>query len=358
MFRWLIASILFTTPALAGERLLVKGSLDRVDVPLRVEKKTLFGWAVVDAPDGAAARIAAAPGVKAVEPARRLKALRTPNDPGFRALWGFRAVEAEAAWDITTGSAGQRVGVVDTGIRRDHVDLAAKDAAGFDFVSDPGDAGDGDGRDADYSDEGGDDEFHGSHVAGTIAARGNDRHGVPGLNWRAKLVTARALGTSGGGDIVDIMEAAAWLAGFSVDGVPDVGDDRVSVINMSLGAAGPCSAFERDVTGQILDAGVVLVAAAGNDGGATGSPASCPGVIAVGAVDADSDARVVLELRRAHRRPRPRRRHGAGRGKRRPLRRRRHHRRHQVPRGDLDGGAARRRSGVPDAGGEPGAVAG
>src|ERR1044071_7935260 len=147
-----------------------------------------------------------------------LYASRHPNDPYFPQLWGFAAIEAEAAWDVTVGSTSQRVGVVDTGTRRTHADRAAHDVAGYDFVSDIDNAGDGDSRDDDYTDEGGAGEFHGSHVAGTILAKGNDRHGVPGVNWKAGLVTARALGLNGAGDLVDIMEAAAWLAGPGGDG--------------------------------------------------------------------------------------------------------------------------------------------
>jgi serine protease len=273
---------------------LVAGIATAARVPLVLDKRTVASWLVVHVDNADAAqtvalahRLSSTKGVLAAEPDVRLHALLSSNDPLLSKLWGFDAIEAESAWDTTTGIGAQRIGLVDTGIRRNHVDLAPKDVAGFDFVSDPQNAGDGDGRDNDYSDEGGDDDYHGSHVAGTMLARGNDHHGVAGVNWNAGLVTARSLGIDGGGDLVDIVEGAAWLAGFDIDGVPSIGADKASVINMSLGGSGACSKFEHDAMKQILDSGVVVVAAAGNDGGPTGSPANCPGVIAVAAVGSD-----------------------------------------------------------------------
>lgn len=222
---------------------------------------------------------------------RWYRALRTPNDPGYDAMWHLDSIGAEAAWDMTTGTSTQRVGVVDTGTRRTHEDLSGKDITGYDFISNGEQGGDGNGRDPNYNDEGDGadcgfgyqgDSWHGSHVAGTILASANNGAGIPGINWSAGLVTARALGKCGG-SLADIMDGAAWLAGADVQGVPNIGADRVSVMNLSLGGPGACSGYEQDVIDFINQQGVIFVAAAGNDGGAVGSPASCTGVITVAA---------------------------------------------------------------------------
>jgi len=237
-------------------------------------------------------RLARHPLVAGASDERRYRALKTPSDPGWQYMWGLEDINAPAAWDITVGLSSQRIGVVDTGTLRGHEDLAAKDVAGYDFISDGQTAGDGNGRDAEYNDEGDGgncgggqtpDSWHGSHVAGTILAATENGSGIPGINWQAGLVTARALGKCGG-DLSDIMEGAAWLAGASINGVPDLAaSDRVSVMNLSLGGSGGCSSYEQDVIDFINGQGVIFVAAAGNDGGAVNSPASCSGVITVAA---------------------------------------------------------------------------
>jgi Subtilase family len=147
---------------------------------------------------------------------------------------------------------------------------------------------DGDGRDTQYEDAGDDDNsYHGTHVAGTILANGNNGTGITGLSWGARLVTGRALGY-GGGSNDDIMSALAWMAG---DGSTEAGtlaaSNRPRVVNMSLGAANQCSEFEQDVINWVMDQGVIVVAAAGNDGGGVNSPANCQNVVAVGATDSN-----------------------------------------------------------------------
>ncbi|MBI1946785.1 MAG: S8 family serine peptidase [Deltaproteobacteria bacterium] len=269
----------------------------RTGLPLAYVRPSLLGWHLVrvrgaDAEQTrrAAFRLAAEPEVRAALPNARHAMQRAPDDPLLEALWGLTLIEAEAAWSLSVGSARQRLGVVDSGTTRAHRDLRGRVSRGFDFISDAHLAEDGDGRD----DDDGDDsargtQFHGTHVAGTMLARADDGFGVPGINWRGKLVSARVLGRRGKGSLLDIVEGAAWMAGLDVEDVPSIGDDRVSVINLSLGSPGRCTAYERDVYDAILARGVVLVAAAGNTGNDTpvGAPASCPGVIAVGAVGPD-----------------------------------------------------------------------
>lgn len=253
--------------------------LDKLAVPSEAETEVLI------------AQLNAHEGIADASPDHWYRRYAVPNDPGMGQMWHLTDIGAAAAWDITTGSASQRVGVVDTGIVRAHQDLVAKDVAGYDFVSDVWGANDGSGRDADYDDpgDGADcgrgaepDSFHGTHVSGTVLASTNNGMGIAGLNWHAQLVTGRAMGRCGGAES-DIMEAAYWMAGGNVTGVPSVGANRVSVMNLSLGGANACSGFEQQVIDAINGAGVRFVAATGNDGGAVGSPASCTGVLSVAA---------------------------------------------------------------------------
>ena len=273
----------------------------RTHVDVSLVRPTLFGWALVQvrdartrkAPDepqtlALIERLRADTAVEAVVDNRWLRPLTTPNDPGFSDMWHLSEINAESAWDVTRGVSSQRIGVVDTGLIRGHEDVGHRAVAGYDFIS--GDnSTDGNGRDPDYQDTGdacpqlgSGNTFHGTHVAGTIGAGTDNGLGISGVNWNAGLVIVRALGACGG-NLVDIMEGAAWLAGAGIDGVPGVGANKVSVMNLSLGSADACDAFSQDVIDFIDGEGVVFVAASGNDGGPVGSPANCNGVIAVAA---------------------------------------------------------------------------
>lgn len=273
---------------------------DRHGVRLTFVKASLFGWAVVDVrdaaggvPDEDATRdivvdLGKDAAVDVVAEESWMRTLATPNDPGLPQMWHIDQIGAKAAWDVTTGLSSQRIGVADTGIVRNHEDLRNRIVTGFDFVTDSNAGNDGNGRDSDFADagdacNGSPSSFHGTHVAGTMAAEANNGKGVAGLNWNAGLVVARVLGRCGGSS-VDIMEGAAWMAGAHIDGIPDVGANKVSVMNLSLGGANRCSAFEQQAIDFINSQGTLFVAAAGNDGGAVGSPANCNGTVAVSAV--------------------------------------------------------------------------
>jgi hypothetical protein len=229
------------------------------------------------------------------------RALATPNDPGMQYLWHYAAIGAETAWNTTTGSSSQRIGIVDSGTLRTHQDLAAKDLAGYDFISFTESSKDGDGRDAEYNDPGDggncngeqhEDSWHGSHVAGTALAATQNGVGIAGLNWDAMLVTGRASGLCGAATS-DILEAVAWMTGFVIDGVPNIGaNEVVEVVNLSLGSDQSCGSAEQDYFTTIgAQTNAVIVAAAGNSGNnvPVGSPAACDGVIAVGAHGPDSN---------------------------------------------------------------------
>ncbi len=218
--------------------------------------------------------------------------LTLPNDPGINQMWHLEAIGAPSAWDITRGTSSQRVGIVDTGLLRSHEDVGTRAVAGFDFVSSSSQGNDGNGRDSNFNDagdscQGEPSSFHGTHVAGTIGAAANNNIGVAGLNWNAGLVIARALGRCGGASS-DIMEGAAWLAGAQVSGVPAIGANKVSVMNLSLGGANACSSFEQQVVDFVDEQGTIFVAAAGNDAGPVGSPANCSKVVTVAAFGPDN----------------------------------------------------------------------
>lgn len=202
-------------------------------------------------------------------------------------------INAEAAWDMTTGSPDVYIGVIDTGILP-HADLVGRYVGGYDFISDTTVARDGDGRDSNPTDPGdccygGSSSWHGTHVAGTIAAASNNGQGVAGINWVSKIVPLRAMG-NGGGLMSDICDAIRWAAGVSVEGIPD-NPYPVKVVNLSLGAAGTCSQSEQEAIDAAVSRGTVVVVAAGNDGANAQaySPAGCKNVITVASIDRDGN---------------------------------------------------------------------
>ncbi|HYM86052.1 MAG TPA: S8 family peptidase, partial [Pseudoxanthomonas sp.] len=200
------------------------------------------------------------------------------------------------------------VAVLDTGYT-DHRDLIGNVVAGYDFISlygqdanNPDVAGDGDGRDADAHDPGdwvdgtmgwcggsSASSWHGTHVAGTVAAVGNNAQDIAGVAYGAKVQPVRVLGHCGG-MTSDIADAIVWASGGHVEGIAD-NANPAEVINMSLGGSGSCA--DDPVTQEAIDGannrGVTIVVAAGNDNddAAYHSPASCKGVITVGASGVD-----------------------------------------------------------------------
>ncbi len=212
-----------------------------------------------------------------------LKAAAVPDDPLYGLQWHYRAINLPAAWDQTTGSAEVAVAVIDSGVVVTHPDLASKLSPGYDFVSSAANSGDGDGRDNDPTDPVG--NSHGSHVAGIVAASSNNGVGVAGVSWDSRILPVRVLGTDGG-TLADIIDGILWSAGQSVPGI-EANSNPAQVLNLSLGGSFRCSdvpalqsAFDR-----VNAAGAVVVVAAGNDNTAAASysPASCNGVITVGA---------------------------------------------------------------------------
>jgi serine protease len=252
------------------------------------------------------ARLRADPEVEFADPDERRHALAAPDDALFSGQWYLQdaepaAVNAVAAWDVTTGVPGVVIADLDTGVRFDHPDLrnaaANRLLPGYDMISDPLIANDGDGRDPDASDPGdwvsaadlknsalstckvANSSWHGTRVAGVLGAITNNQIGVAGISWQGWVEPVRVLGKCGGYDS-DILAAMAWAAGMSVDGVPD-NPYPAQIVNMSLGSVGACAAAYQHMVNELESAGVLVVVAAGNEGGPVDSPANCPGAVGV-----------------------------------------------------------------------------
>ncbi|MFA5138434.1 MAG: S8 family peptidase [Elusimicrobiota bacterium] len=198
--------------------------------------------------------------VPAVQPVPALPALPKPlaaDPPSAEAQktpWGIDRVHARDAWSVTRGQ-GVKVAVVDTGIAK-HADL--KIAGGYNCI-DPAKPFD-------------DDHGHGTHVAGTIAAQDNDQD-VVGVAPDVTLYGVKVLSGDGSGTFADIVEGIQWCV-----------DNKMDLANFSLGASEGEQALA-DAIKAAAAAGLTIVAAAGNSGGAVGYPAAYPEVVAVAASD-------------------------------------------------------------------------
>lgn len=217
-----------------------------------------------------------------------------PNDPYYLYQWHYPQINLPQAWETTTGTAVDGndviVAVIDTGILPDHPDLQGQIIAGYDFIRDSTNADDGDGLDDNPFDEGdgtfAPSSYHGTHVAGTIAALSNNNLGVAGIAWGAKIMPLRVLGKQGGTDY-DIEQAIRYAAGLENDS-GRLPAQRADVINLSLGGIADSKA-PPEAFALAREAGVIIVAAAGNEASNQLSyPASLDGVVSVSAVGIDN----------------------------------------------------------------------
>jgi serine protease len=271
-----------------------------------------------------AQRLAREPGVAWVEPntrERRLQAV-APNDPDFTAglQWWLRPPTGsnsntiedrlrgvgnfQTGWNATTGSAGNVVAVLDTGIT-EHPQLAGRVINGHDFVSEVEYANDGNGRDGDASDPGDwvssadrtgspalfgdceveDSSWHGTIIAGQLVAATDDGVRVAAMQWAGRVLAVRVAGKCGA-TVADIVDGMRWAAGLPVNGVP-MNPDPARVVTVSFGGSAACSPAYQEAIDDLRVAGAVVVAAAGNEHGAVLRPANCVGAIGVGAVNRD-----------------------------------------------------------------------
>jgi subtilisin family serine protease len=214
----------------------------------------------------AVATLRADPAVRYVEPIRRRSAFAvTADDPYRSQQWGLDRAGLPGAWQRTTGSGTVTVAVLDTGVN-EVADLTGALLPGRDYVRD-------------LDDSAVDDNGHGTSVAAIIAGRGNDATGIAGVCWSCRILPVKVLDGAGFGD-----------DGVIAAGIYHAASAGADIINLSLG--GPWDSLVlRDAVAYATDAGALVVAAAGNDGGSVANyPAALPGVLAVGASDA-SDSR-------------------------------------------------------------------
>lgn len=201
--------------------------------------------------------------IEYAEPVGRARVALTPNDNYYRSgyQWGLAKIEASSAWGTTTGSANIKVAILDTGIDQNHEDLADKIVANYIAENNTSTTVD-------------DVYGHGTHVAGIAAAVTYNGIGVAGIGYNSKLLNVKVLDDTGWGDW-------DWI----VDGILWAKNNEADVINMSFGSTGAPSTVESAVN-SAWDAGVVLVAAAGNNGSSAWFyPAHYDNVIAVAATD-------------------------------------------------------------------------
>jgi subtilisin family serine protease/subtilisin-like proprotein convertase family protein len=272
----------------------------------RVARLVTTGAVTPQAVDRAVSQM---PFLKAIGPERGYKLQRTPNDPGFTQQWGSNNtgqtiqgtvgtggadVDAQRAWDRTTGSDRVVIAVLDTGVETTHEDLAANiwrnpreipfngidddnngyadDISGYDFAS-------GDGTTFATDNDPTDTDGHGTAVAGVIGAVGGNAIGVAGVAWRVNILPVKIF-PEGGGNASQLSIAAAY------DYVITLKNAGVNIvaINASYGGLSDSTVFdpaEESEVQSVTNAGILFIAAAGNestdnDGAIRGYPASYP----------------------------------------------------------------------------------
>ena len=229
---------------------------------------------LVEVPTGAdeaqvASKVSALPGVRYAEPNGRVYAQVVPNDANYSLQWGLPAVNAPLAWSGARGSSAVKVAVIDSGVYFGHPDLAGVLDAGldYDFVNDDSDASD--------------DNGHGTHVTGIIAAVTNNGTGVASLGGfgagaigGVRVIPYKVLDKDGAGWDEDVAQAIRRAA-----------DAGARVLNLSVGGTDSSTALTEAVA-YARARGCVVVSAAGNAGlEQVMYPAGIAGVIGVSSVD-------------------------------------------------------------------------
>jgi thermitase len=195
-----------------------------------------------------------------VERDRYARTAEIPNDPGFLSEWHLSKIQSPQAWSVTTGSPSVVVAVIDSGVFGTHPDLTANLAPGWNFVK----------SNSDTSDLLG----HGTAVAGTIAAAGNNGIGVAGVTWQSHVMPLVVVDENNLAAYSDIAAAIEYAA-----------DRGVRLMNISIGGPAPSSTLQSAVD-YAWEKGALIFASAMNNGVSDASyPAACNHVMAVSATD-------------------------------------------------------------------------
>ena len=256
--------------AVAANRLIVKlkpsgveGTVARAIGARAVASYPQLGMVVLGLPQGlsnakALASLAGNGDVKYAEPDYRMKTHLVASDPGTARQWGHKAIDVAGAWDYTVGDPRVVVAVVDTGVDLSHPDLRGRLVGGKTFV--PG------------TNSPADDNGHGTHVAGVIAAEINNGIGIAGVAPGCRVMPVKVLDSKGEGNTSDIVAGLLYAA-----------DAGARIINLSLGGGAGGTALEEAIR-YAQGKGCLVIAAMGNDGkNAQEYPAAYSGVIGVGA---------------------------------------------------------------------------
>ncbi|WP_277680231.1 S8 family serine peptidase, partial [Gracilibacillus dipsosauri] len=182
-----------------------------------------------------------------------------PNDVGYAQQWYLNRIQMPQAWEIEKGSSDVTIAVLDTGINANHPDLIGRVLPGYDFVNEDNDPTD--------------DHWHGTFVSGIIAANVNEV-GIAGLDHFAKILPVKVANHNGDLTVTDIVEGIYYAI-----------EQEADVINMSFSSYHTSEAEQLAIQ-DAHEAGIVLVAASGNDSKQeVGYPAAHPSVISVGATN-------------------------------------------------------------------------
>ncbi|MFA5033637.1 MAG: S8 family serine peptidase [bacterium] len=265
-------------PAKANREVIIQGKTVKVPTLTNIYKLTLNENTDILK---AVKEYSKMPGVLYAEPDYIAHSCTTPNDSYFGEQWGLNKIQAEAAWDTTTGDSSVIIGFIDTGIDTAHPDIVnnlwinkdetpdnsidddgngfVDDVYGWNFVDNNNNPNDGAG--------------HGTHCAGTAGAVTNNAAGVAGVSWKSKLMAVKVLNNNGSGTYSDIEEGIVYAA-----------QNGAKIINMSLGGYFYSPTWEAALTNAYITS--VLVGAAGNDAKSDSFyPAALPMVLAVSATD-------------------------------------------------------------------------
>jgi subtilisin family serine protease len=228
-------------------------------------------------PEEAVARVAGLPEIEWAEPNRVVRGTLTPNDTYYEEQWGLHNrgqarkadgdsvgtsdgdLDANQAWDVTTGSFAVIVAVLDTGLDAGHPEFANRAMSGWDFVNEDSSPLD--------------DHGHGTSCAGVAAAAGNNGQGVAGIAWGVRVLPVKVLDSMNNGTTTDLVQGIAYAT-----------DQGADVLSMSLGSAN-FSQAEKDAVDYAYSFGCTMFAASGNDNtGSIDYPAALDHVISVGAL--------------------------------------------------------------------------